>query len=151
MCHYYVWIYMFLPYPKIKHMQQMMENEIPERTDVEMTAASNAVDAEDLMHELLGTGGIRSERKWVQHVSMIFSAERPFLLQIITLTFKDQTPKKNICLNFKKGICYWPIKHRSLLLTISQEAHTVVRRSIASLQFLSFFEDPPSTNSSIVV
>lgn len=44
-------------------MQQMMENEIPERTDVEMTAASNAVDAEDLMHELLDTGGIRSERK----------------------------------------------------------------------------------------
>lgn len=133
-------------------MQQMMENEIPERTDVEMTAASNAVDAEDLMHELLGTGGIRSERKWVQHVSMIFSAERPCLLQIITLTLIDQTPKKkNICLNFKKGICYWPIKHRSLLLTISQEAHTVVRRSMASLQFLSFFEDPPSTNSSIVV
>lgn len=77
-------------------MQQMMENEIPERTDVEMTAASNAVDAEDLMHELLGTGGIRSERKWVQHVSMIFSAERPCLLQIITLTLIDQTPKKKI-------------------------------------------------------
>lgn len=42
-------------------MQQTMENEIPERTDVEMNAASNSVDAEDFMHELLGTVGIRSK------------------------------------------------------------------------------------------
>lgn len=51
----------FLTYPKIKHMQQTMENEIPERTDVEMNAASNSVDAEDFMQELLGTVGIRSK------------------------------------------------------------------------------------------
>lgn len=80
-----------------------MEIEIPERTDVEISAPSIPVNAEDFMQELMGTGGIRS------------------------------------------------IKHISVRLTISQEAHTKVRRPTTSLQFLSFFEEPPITNSLRVV
>lgn len=38
-----------------------MEIEIPERTDVEISAPSIPVNAEDFMQELMGTGGIRSK------------------------------------------------------------------------------------------